>query len=84
VTDIALLKIVSSQAARDKAVLHDLERDLHALEQQYQLSSDKFFRRWQAGEMPDTADFMEWNVLYQMTLEIQGRLRLLQGEAEVR
>ena len=82
VTDVTLLKIASSQAARDRVVLRDLEHDLRDLEQRYQLSSDEFFRRWQAGEMPDTADFMEWNVLYQMTLEVQERLQLLQSRVD--
>ena len=82
VTDAVLLKVARSQMARDKASLRDLERDLHDFEQQYQLSSGEFFRRWQAGEMDDTADFMEWNALYQMALDVRERLYLLQNEAK--
>jgi len=82
VTDAALHKIVDSQAARERVVLHDLENDLRELEQQYQLTSEEFFHRWQAGEMPDTADFMDWNALYQMALEVRERLKLLQNETE--
>jgi len=82
VTDAALLKVASSQAARDEAVLRDLERDLRDLEQQYQMSSGEFFRRWQAGEMADTADFMDWNMLHQMVREVRKRLELLRGETE--
>ena len=77
VTDAALLKIASSQAARDEVVLRDLERDLLEFEQQYELSSQEFDRRWQAGEMADTADFMDWNALYQMAEQIRERLHLL-------
>ncbi|NOZ05307.1 MAG: hypothetical protein GXP41_02990 [Chloroflexi bacterium] len=80
VMDTALLRITSSQAARDKAALRDLERDLRELEQQYQMSSDEFFRRWQCGEMADTADFMDWNALYQMAREVRERFDLLWGE----
>jgi len=80
--DTALLRITSSQTARDKAALRDLERDLKELEQQYQMSSDEFFRRWQRGEMADTADFMDWNALYQMACEVRERLALLRGEIE--
>jgi len=82
VTDAALRKIVESQATRDRVALHDLENDLRELEQQYQLTSEEFFHRWQAGEMPDTADFMDWNALYQMALEVRKRLKLLHNEAE--
>ena len=83
ITDAALLRVASSQAARDEAVLRDLERDLSELEQQYQMSSEEFFQRWQAGEMADTADFMDWNALYQMAHEVRERLDLLRGETEV-
>ncbi len=82
-TDTALLRIASSQAARDEAVLRDLERDLSELELEYKMSSEDFFQRWQAGEMADTADFMDWNALYQMAREVRERLELLRGEAEV-
>jgi predicted HTH domain antitoxin len=82
VTDAALRKIVESQTTRDRVALHDLENDLRELEQRYQLTSEEFFHRWQAGEMPDTADFMDWNALYQMALEVRGRLKLLQNKTE--
>ena len=82
VTDAALRKIVESQAARDHVALRDLENDLRELEQQYQLTSEEFFHRWQAGEMSDTADFMDWNALYQMALEVRERLKLLYNETE--
>jgi len=80
VTDAVLIKVALSQAARDEAVLRDLERDLHDLEEQYQMPSHEFFRRWQAGEMDDTADFMDWNALYQMATEVRARLELLRGK----
>jgi hypothetical protein len=82
ITDAALLRVASSQAARDEVVLRDLERDLSELEQQYKMSSEEFFQRWQAGEMADTADFMDWNALYQMAREVRERLDLLRGETE--
>ena len=77
VTDAALLKVASSQVARDEVVLRDLERDLQELEEQYGISSDEFYRQWQAGQMADTADYMDWNALYQMTLKVRERLELL-------
>lgn len=79
VTDSALLRIASSQVARDQAVLNDLERDLSELEKRYGMNSQEFFQSWQAGHLEDSADFMDWNALYQMKLEIQERLELLQS-----
>jgi hypothetical protein len=80
VTDAALLKVASSQAARDTAVLRDLDRDLKEFEQQYGLSSTEFFQLWQEGKMADSADFMDWNALYKMACEVRQRLAFLQGE----
>lgn len=81
ITDAALLKVASSQVARDEAVLRDLERDLTELEQQYGMSSQEFHQRWTAGQMDDTADFMDWHALYQMAHEVRERLELLRGLA---
>lgn len=81
VTDAALLKVASSQATRDSVVLYDLERDMAEFEQQYNIPSNEFFRRWQAGEMDDSADFMDWNALYQMAHEVRQRLAFLQYES---
>jgi hypothetical protein len=80
-TDAALLKIASSQAGRDGIVLRDLERDLRELEAQYEMSSADFHERWQRGELADTADFMDWNALYQMAREIRQRLKFLGGSS---
>jgi hypothetical protein len=77
VTDSALLKVAMSQIARDESALRDIERDLAELEQQYQMSSEVFYRRWQAGELDDAADFMDWNALYQMACQVRERLHVL-------
>jgi hypothetical protein len=50
VTNAALLKIASSQAARDEATLRDVERNLSELEQPYQMTSEEFSQRWVGGE----------------------------------
>jgi hypothetical protein len=80
VTDAVLLRVASSQVARDEAALRDIERDLSELEQQYKMPSDEFFDRWQAGKLDDTADFMDWSALYQMACEVRERLTLLRDE----
>jgi len=77
VTDSALLKVAISQIARDETVLRDIDRDLAEFEQQYQMSSEAFYHRWQAGELGDEADFMDWNALYQMACQVRERLNLL-------
>ena len=77
--DQSLQKIIAYQLARDQADLAVLEQDLHALERQYEMESDEFYRRYNAGELGDDADFVEWNALYKMSIRLRARLDILQG-----
>ncbi|MFQ5811735.1 MAG: hypothetical protein ACE5I2_00860 [Anaerolineae bacterium] len=78
--DNALRKIISHQLARDQADLQVLQRDLAELERKYGVSSEEFYEKFQAGQMSDEADFMEWNALYKMTAKLRNRLGILQGQ----
>ena len=44
-------------------------------EERYGLSSDKFYRRFQAGQTDDRMDYVEWASLVQMQENLQQRLR---------
>ncbi len=68
------------QVACDKADLRRVNEMLTQFERQYKMSSDEFWRRFQAGEMSDTADFIEWNVFCKMQQRIVSRLRILRGD----
>jgi hypothetical protein len=77
--DQSLEKIIAHQQARDKADLTELERDLHAFEQEHGMASDEFARRYNKGELGDEADFVEWNAIYKMATRLRARLDILQG-----
>ena len=77
--DNALQKIISHQLARDQADLRVLQQDLAELEKRYGISSEEFYGRFQAGQMSDEADFMEWNALYKMATKLRNRLSILRG-----
>ena len=77
--DNALRKIVARQIARDETDLQRINDTLGKFEQQYGLATDEFFQRFQAGQMPDTADMMEWNVVCKMKQRITARLQILHG-----
>ena len=55
------------------------EKDLAAFEQEYNLSTTEFFKRWQAGQTDDRMDYVEWASLAQMADNLHQRLDLLQG-----
>ncbi len=82
VTDTALVRLVTSQVARDEVALRDLERDLSELEHQYGMSTQDFVEQWQSGRMDDSADFMDWNALHKMAEQVRARLDLLRSEPE--
>jgi len=72
--DDALHKIVERQVARDEMNLRRVNQVLAQFERQYSMTSDEFSRRFQAGEMDDTADFMEWNSFRKMRQRIESEL----------
>ena len=78
--DAALRKIVSHQIERDETDLARVEVVLGEFEQRYSLSSSDFWQRYQAGQMPDEADFMEWNAFCKMRQRLVERLRILRGD----
>lgn len=43
-----------------ESALKGLEARLHELETRYGMTSDEFYCRYEAGELEDSADFMEW------------------------
>jgi DNA-binding MltR family transcriptional regulator len=78
--DNALRKIIDHQITRDQEDLQQVNKILSQFEQQYGFASDEFWDRFQAGEMEDKADFMEWNVFCKMKQRIESRLQILQDE----
>ena len=57
--------------------LDELEHDLAEFQERYELSSAEFYTQFQAGEMGDDVDLIEWASLYQMTERLRERITLL-------
>jgi hypothetical protein len=72
---------VSRQVTRDhdQAELQRVNEALEHFQAQYGWASDEFWQRFQAGQMEDTADFMEWNVFCKMQQRIMTRLNILRS-----
>jgi len=75
-----LHRALQHQIHRDESDLARINAALAEFEQKYGLTTEEFWQRFQAGQMSDTADFMEWNVLCKMRQRIQGRLDILRGD----
>ena len=80
--DRTLDKLLTYEAGLCREQLSDIQGDLARFEEQYALSSDMFYRRYQAGQTGDRMDYVEWASLVQMRDNLQERLRTLVGEAQ--
>ena len=79
--DRTVEKLLRHEADECQAQLRQLQDDLDEFEQKYQLSSTEFYQQFQAGQIGDAMDYVEWSSLVQMTDNLTKRLRLLSGEA---
>lgn len=79
--DTALHKIIERQKARDAADLQQIAQHLSEFEQQYGLASDEFWQQYRAGQLADSADFMEWNAYCKMRQRVLNRAQVLQTDS---
>jgi hypothetical protein len=73
-------KLIDLEQARAARELAELDQRLAAFEQQYQLASAAFYARYEAGQLEDSADFMEWSSFCDMRRSAQQVLDWLRGE----
>ena len=59
-------KLLAQEADLCREQLRQLQSDLAQFEEQYVLSSDEFYQRYQAGQTDDRMDYVEWASLVQM------------------
>jgi len=77
--DRVLRNIIDQQIAQDKAELERIQEILTGYETHYGMTSDEFLASFQAEQMADTADFMEWHVFCRMRQSLNDRLTILQS-----
>ena len=61
------------QKASVSGQVQDSKLRLKQFEERYQMSSEDFYQRFQAGELEDTIDFFEWNTYYEMITAAQAK-----------
>ncbi|PSR19640.1 hypothetical protein C8255_01255 [filamentous cyanobacterium CCP3] len=70
-----MIDVERSQALQQAA---DLQAKLQVYENQYHQPSDAFYKQFNAGELGDSIDFVEWSIVYDMWQAVQMRLSVLQ------
>lgn len=80
VTAQTLNKLVDLEASRLRMQLEDMERVMADYERQYGMKSADFFTQFEAGQLGDRMDFVEWSGLFQMAASIRKQLQELDNE----
>jgi hypothetical protein len=75
-----LEKLFEMEREESLRLMQQIQADLTEFEEQYGMSSEEFYRQWQAGETDDRMDFVEWASLIQMRENVKERLALLESE----
>ncbi len=75
-------KLITIEQERTQRELTDLNARLRAFETSFRLSSDEFYRRYEAGELGDSAEFMEWASFYDMRAALRQMCERLSEEQE--
>ena len=73
-------KLFAHETQQSLHELEQLQADLAEFEQQYDMTSTEFYRKYQAGETDDRMDYVEWASLVQMAERLQQRLDVLAGK----
>jgi hypothetical protein len=66
VTAQTLNKLVDLETSRIRMQLEDIQRVMADYERQYAMKSVEFFAKFDAGQLGDQMDFVEWASLTQM------------------
>jgi hypothetical protein len=67
-------KLIDLEQARAMGEVSEIQQHLAAFEQKYQLASEEFYESYEAGQLEDSADFMEWSSFYDMGRSAQQYL----------
>ncbi len=74
VIDQAVDKLIRLEVEQSQAEMQRLRERLSAYEEQYHLSSQEFYQRFQAGELGDEMEYVEWSVFWDMYQAAERRL----------
>ena len=79
VLDMTIDKLLARETERMHKLQARLTNQLAEFEKQYGLESRDFYARYEAGEMGDVMDFVEWSATVEMLTNAEKRIGLLEG-----
>ena len=79
VLEMAIDKLLAREIGRMRELKRRLTAELAEFEKHYALKSADFYRRYESGEMGDSADFVEWSATVEMLENAQKQMSLLEN-----
>jgi hypothetical protein len=76
--DLILDKLLDVALSQHRLRLERYERDLRGFEERYDMDTETFYRRFEAGELGDAMDFFEWAGLHELRQDVLDRIRRLE------
>ncbi|MFB2923122.1 MULTISPECIES: hypothetical protein [Aerosakkonema] len=76
--DRILGKLLEIALSQHRESLQKYEQSLSEFERQYNIKSDVFYQRFEAGELGDDIDFFEWSGLYELRQNILEKIHHLE------
>lgn len=58
--------------------LKKIQSDLEKFENKYQMSSDKFYKKFESGKLDDSKDFIIWSGIYDLKISRLKKLEAIQ------
>lgn len=79
---MALNKLVALEFSKTKRELREIETRILEFEKKYEMSSERFEKKFHTGAADDSVDSMEWISFIDMKKAILQRLELLREKSE--
>jgi len=79
VMDLVLNKLMHREMHRMRELKARLLEQLTAFEKNHALDTPTFYSRYEKGEMGDAIDFVEWSATWEMLLNLDKRITLLEA-----
>jgi hypothetical protein len=74
-----LTKLLSVVINQYQLRLERYARDLSDYEERYGMNTPAFLKRFEAGELGDSADFFEWDGIYDLHRDLTEKIRRLES-----
>jgi hypothetical protein len=74
-----LNKLIHYQLAKYRDTIDQLNHELEKFETNYKMASNRFYEKFEAGELGDSGDFFEWSGLYENVLLFRERMNELES-----